>query len=77
MPTLKQPTKKRTRERQIYRETYHRHLMCIVDDKLPVLPHVSPGTTVVEAQILAAGQVERENDEVLEYQDLRVYLKPR
>ena len=64
------------REKQIYRETYVRESAIFAPDRVPVLRHLSVEMPVVEAQLLASGVVERANGERLEYQDIRVYVKP-
>ena len=68
------------RERQIYRETYYKGALRLNAASLPVLKHQTADGTkfvAVECEVLAAGKVERADGQVLEYQDLRVYVKTR
>lgn len=64
------------REKQLYRETYIREMTIMKPDAVPVLRHLSVNWPVVEAQLLASGVVERDGGERLEYQDIRVYVRP-
>lgn len=65
--------KKVPRERQIYRETYYKGQCTFNPGCEPVFRHNAPNTKTVNCYLLAAGQVER-GEEVLEYQDIRVYF---
>ena len=64
---------KRPKERQIYRETYGKGQVTFKAGCEPKFVHNAPNTKTVECYLLAAGQVER-GEEVLEYQDIRVYF---
>lgn len=66
-----------SRERQLYRETYRKGAVRLRAECLPVLKHEAENGRVfkaVECEVLAAGQVQR-GDQVLEYQDIRVYVE--
>lgn len=65
------------RERQIYRETYAKGAAKLNTASLPILKHQMEGGRVfkaVECEVLAAGVIER-NGQQIEYQDLRVYME--
>lgn len=70
----------KTREVQVYRETYKRELAELRPDALPKYQHIAgEGWRVENIQMLAAGVVQRtapdQPTEVLEYKEFRVYLK--
>lgn len=63
-----------TREKQIYKETYKKGAARLLRNKLPILKHMNECFEVVEAEIRASGVVTRD-DEILEFQDIRIYVK--
>ncbi len=65
-----------TRERLYYKETYKKGAARLLPNKLPILKHMNEGFEVVEAQVRASGVVTR-GDEILEFQDIRIYLKEK
>lgn len=65
---------KGTLEKLSYKETYKKGSARMLPDKLPILRHLTEGFEVVEAHLKESGVVTR-GDEVLEYCDIRVYVK--
>lgn len=62
------------RDRQIYRETYKKGTE-LADHAVPILQHLKPGLETLGCDLLAYGRIEKADGSVIEYHDLRVYVK--
>lgn len=66
------------RERIVYREAYKRGAIKLSAQYLPLLKHhAATGAyfKAVECEVLAAGKIERADGQMVEFQDLRVYVE--
>lgn len=67
------------KQRSIYRETYRKGAIVLRDEFLPVLRHTAENGKPFQAigcEVMAAGVVQAADGTHVEYQDLRVLLKP-
>lgn len=63
------------KEKQIYVEGYKKGAAQLRDDALPIFPAFKGVCEVVEAHLMKCGKVQRDGEE-LEFQEVRIYVKP-
>lgn len=64
--------------RMIYREVYKRGVAKLLPQCLPLLKHQAATGAYFKAvgcEVLAAGKLQRSDGQIVEYQDLRVYVE--
>lgn len=63
------------RDRELYRETYKKGAAVIRESLLPDrLPYMPEGWRITKMELIAAGKKELTSGEVVEYQEVRVYV---
>ena len=61
------------KEKYTYRETYKKPYLRFLRDKFPVAKHLTEGSVIVDAALMAAGRVEVDGKD-LEYHDIRIFI---